>query len=103
MLMPNETWARDVDAPAINMTATNKDDQRNFPTALNFLLQCCRIRWSKVPSSELRVRLMVGLGTNLVCAVVNTRRNSGAIVIPTERFMDEPISCNECLVVGTIL
>jgi hypothetical protein len=36
---------------------------------------------------------MVGLGTNLVCAVVNTRRNSGAVVTPTERFMGGAISC----------
>jgi len=43
---------------------------------------------------------MVGLGTNLVCAVVNMPRNSGAAVRPTECFMDEAISCNECLVVG---
>ena len=84
MLMPSETWARDVGAPARNMTATNKDAQRNFPMA-------CRIRCSKIPSSELRVRLMVSLGTNLVCAVVNTRRNSRAVVIPIERFADEAI------------
>jgi hypothetical protein len=101
--MPKETWARDVDVPAINITATNNDAQRNFATALNFFLQRCRIRWSKVPSSELRIRLMVGLWTNLVCPVVNTRRNSGAVVIPRERFMDEAISCIECLFVGTIL
>jgi hypothetical protein len=48
MLMPTETCARDVDAPASSMTATNNDAKSDFPTALNFRLQRCRIELPKV-------------------------------------------------------
>ena len=73
--MPRETWAWDVDAPAINIAATNNDVERNFSIALDFVLRSVESVVSKCPPMSYEYSLMVGLGTNLVCAVVNTRRN----------------------------